>query len=313
MNEIEKKLDDILQHHGVKGMKWGVRKSEVPNTNTSKWDSEHVKLTDYKGKTYFISEHNMDGKTLIPRTPKNYFTKNGFEDDKTNRVSFAPSVDNALMGLSQNVSGKKFYVHEPVGHHDVYKPNVKAVPDSNITGELWIKDPVKLRTVGEVFVTGDSGKQGKQFKYGDNVAELYEFDYEWTVRNEVKHMDDLEQLLLQSGIKGMKWGVRHEKRRKIANEKIHNRNKDRKLYKKLYNKNLEKTKGNHDAAVTKTRKDIIKRRNAAILATVVTIKVAQAAAKNPEVIRFGKNIVLSLKNSPVRHVDGRRFKDAINI
>ena len=42
--------EEALEHYGVKGMKWGVRKN-------------YVKLDNYKGKTYFISEVNMGGKT----------------------------------------------------------------------------------------------------------------------------------------------------------------------------------------------------------------------------------------------------------
>ena len=192
--ELEELLDMQIEHFGVKGMKWGVRKN-------------YVKLDNYKGKAYFITEENMDGKTLIPRVPKNYFTKNGYEDPITERVSFAPSVDKALMGLSQNVTGKKFFVHEPVDAHDIYKPNTKAVPDSDITGELWIKDPVRLKVVGEITATGDSGKPGKSFNYGSSTAELYEFNYEWISKPGGDNVPN-EELLQHVGVKGMKWGVR---------------------------------------------------------------------------------------------------------
>ena len=43
---------------------------------------------------------------LKPRVPDNFFTKNGYEDNNTNRVSFAPSIDKCLAGLSQNLDGK---------------------------------------------------------------------------------------------------------------------------------------------------------------------------------------------------------------
>jgi hypothetical protein len=205
---MKPELQEILEHNGVKGMHWGIRKSR--DQSESQKGMEHVKLENYKGKTYFISEHNMDGKTLIPRIPQNHFTKNGYEDSTTKRISFAPSVDNALMGLSQNVTGKKFYVHEPLGKHDIYKPNNKAVPDSDVTGELWIKNPVKLKTVGEILATGDAGKPGKPFSYGEHSAELYKFNYEWTNKHSDKEVilmkPELQEILEHSGVKGMHWG-----------------------------------------------------------------------------------------------------------
>ena len=57
---------------------------------------------------FFLSQTNMDGKTLTPRIPKNFFTENGFEDNKTKRVCFATSIDACLMGLSMNCTNKEF-------------------------------------------------------------------------------------------------------------------------------------------------------------------------------------------------------------
>lgn len=148
--------------------------------------AEIKKLNNYKGKLYFISEKLMDDMTLYPRIPKNFFTENGYEDSKTKRVCFAPSVDQALMGMSYNNTGKTFYVYNVVNQdkYTIYKPNIVAVPDSEITGELWITKSVKIKTVGKIYVSGDSGEPGISFKYGDNTAELFKWDYEWVEKYE---------------------------------------------------------------------------------------------------------------------------------
>lgn len=133
-------------------------------------------------KIYFVSGDDMDGKTLYPRIPNNYFTKNGFEEDKTPRVCFAPSIDKCLMGISQNLKGKKFYVHEPIDYSklDIHHPTNKEVPDSNITGEIWVKNNVKIRCIGCIEVIKDDGKPGHKFSYGDSqTAELYGWDWKW--------------------------------------------------------------------------------------------------------------------------------------
>lgn len=130
---------------------------------------------------YFISTKNMDDKTLEPRVVDNFFTRNGYEDNTTKRVSFAPSVNQCLMGLSQNVSNTSFYVYEPENRSklSIFKPNSKAVPDSSLTDELWVTTPVKLKRVGKILCTGDTGENGRQFKYGSHTAELYDWNYEW--------------------------------------------------------------------------------------------------------------------------------------
>lgn len=128
---------------------------------------------------YFLSEKELDGKILQPRIPDNYLIKNGYEDNKTKRVCFAPSINKCLMGLSQNCTNMVLNVYEPDGDYEVYKPTVDEVPDVKITGETWITKPIKVKKVGKIHVTGDAGKDGHKYYYGNNTAELYEWNYEW--------------------------------------------------------------------------------------------------------------------------------------
>ena len=130
-------------------------------------------------KLYFVSSDNMDNNTLHPRVPNNFLTKNGYEDNKTPRVCLSTSIKGCLMGLSQNLNNKEMYVHVPVnGTYEVVTPSVEHVPDVKLTGERWVLHDVKLKCIGKILVK-DDGKPGKKYKYGNNTAELFSWDYEW--------------------------------------------------------------------------------------------------------------------------------------
>lgn len=131
---------------------------------------------------YHLSTRNLHGTILKPRIPENFFTKNGYEDTKIPRVCFTPTIDQSLMAMSQNMEGVYLYVHVPVDKHKVYKPSVEQVPDSKVTGELWVKEPVKIKCIGKIFVEGDTMKDGLPFTYGDHTAELYEWKWRWVMK-----------------------------------------------------------------------------------------------------------------------------------
>ena len=155
---------------------------------------------------YFLSDKDMNGQTLEPRVPSNYMTKNGYEDAETPRVCFANSIDGALKGLSQNLTGKEFYVHTPVDIDKEYlhTPSKEEVPDAHITTEVWYTQPVKVKTIGKIKVISDDGKEGLTYTYGDGEsAELYGWNWEWdnkieeslsdvasTISKEVQKYDD---------------------------------------------------------------------------------------------------------------------------
>ena len=74
-------------------------------------------------KLYFLSNTNMDQSLLQPRIPNNYLVKNGYEDDKTKRICFAPSIDKCLMGLSRNLKGERLCVHVAVDYDNLKMKN----------------------------------------------------------------------------------------------------------------------------------------------------------------------------------------------
>ncbi len=130
-------------------------------------------------KLYHLSFSNLHGKTLQPRIPENFLTRNGYEDNKTKRVCFASSIDNALIAFSMALEGKELFVHIPKSKPTkIKKPSINEVPDSKITGEIWVMEDVELECVGKIKVTEWNGKE-YTYKYGDNVAEMYGWKYKW--------------------------------------------------------------------------------------------------------------------------------------
>ncbi|MCK9199382.1 MAG: GNAT family N-acetyltransferase, partial [Bacilli bacterium] len=169
IKEIEKK---VVAQQGSLPDRFGVIESnlllEVVNTK----------------KIYHLSQSNLDGKTLNPSIPDNFMTKNGYEDAKTPRISFAKSIDGCLRGLSQKCTNMELYVHEPIVDKNVKIKNISNhdVPDASITGETWITTPVKVKCIGKIKVIGDKGEKGIPYKYGNKTAELYNWNWKWVNR-----------------------------------------------------------------------------------------------------------------------------------
>ena len=163
--------------------------AEAVGINTIWFNDEEEIEESYRPKLYHLSK-NDNLKTVKAEIPDNYFTKNGYEENKTERACFAPSINKCLMGLSRNCKGEELYVYIPDGEYDTYKPSKEEVPDSVVTGETWIKQDTKVKCIGKIKVLGDSGKDGREFKYGDKKAELYDWDWKWLVKESFEYLDE---------------------------------------------------------------------------------------------------------------------------
>lgn len=174
-------------------------------------------------KIYHLSQSNLDGKTLSPRVPSNYFTKNGYEDGKTARVCFAKSIDMCLRALSQKCTDMELFVHIPDGKYNIYIPSTKEVPDAKITSEAWIKEPVKLKCIGKIKVIKDKGEDGIPYKYGDNTAELYDWEWKWIEKmNEASIISNIQDDYNPKGKKSLS----SFKKEKISKDSLDKYKKD---------------------------------------------------------------------------------------
>lgn len=161
---------------------------------------------------YFISGISMDDELLVPRIPDNYMTRNSFEDNITPRVCFSATIDGALMCLSQNIKGKKFYVHVPEDGQrlTIIKPAVASVPDQLITHEHWVMEKVNLRCIGQIEITGDGDNEYeytyKKYKYTkkhaveihgakEYKAKLYDWKWRWIWKDDTDLTQENASLL----------------------------------------------------------------------------------------------------------------------
>ena len=174
---IKGTLSTLINKYSIEGEKL-INTYRNYYENLQKVNESYIEESS-NNKVYHLSQTNLDGKTIQPTVPSNYMTKNGYEDGKTKRVCFATSIDGCLRGLSLKCEGMKLFVHVPDGNYNIYKPSNKEVPDASITGEVWIKKAVKMKCIGQIYVIGDKGEDGIPYKYGDKIAELYDWEWKW--------------------------------------------------------------------------------------------------------------------------------------
>lgn len=173
-----------IPHIGIKFKNNYIPKNLITKINDSSiinyLNESFINESNNKINLYFISE-NRNLKKLNPRIPSNFLTKNGYEDAKTKRICFSTDIGKCLTALSMNCTGKEYYVYIPNPSKDykIINPTIKQVPDVKITDEKWIIEPVDLICIGRIRCTGDAGSVGMKYKYGNNTAELYEWNFEW--------------------------------------------------------------------------------------------------------------------------------------
>ena len=161
-----------------------------------------------KNLVYHISpEGHLDGQIFKPRVPgyldKYDPSKTEFEDVETPRVCFSPSIEGCLNAIIVNIGRWKtanklrdWYVYIPEKPLKEYKYrtnkqliNEKKVYDANITKEIWIEEPVRLKQYGIIridSVTDKSRKKAVPTTLGEaKKRNVYDFKWHWLVKPKV--------------------------------------------------------------------------------------------------------------------------------
>lgn len=189
MMDIDERIEDTLAHYGVKGMKWGVRRSKKGSgvksrlKNPDKWSQ--AELTEWgKKNNHLFSERQKTAFSIKDRI----------------RLSFIGSGSSPKKIESQYRVDR---IHHPFsddgfGNHYAMRNDKKTTYEYNHETKSY----------------KDLKKSPSKF-----VQEMYDSLYD---DDEAKHYDSFtEDDLAHFGVKGMKWGVRRIRKdiRKITKAK----------------------------------------------------------------------------------------------
>ena len=182
------------------------------------------KVNPFSKKTFYhISrDDNLDGNVLHPRIPSwiarelskdNDFKKEldkllnsknnttgsiGYEEYTTPRVCFSNSIEGCLNAIispkdRMKLAGKQIYVYIPENPIDQYKTKSNKmiqkdgdIFDANITNEMWILEPVKVKYIGSIVV--DKVITEKKTKMNNNKNNtLVKYIYKWHWFHKIKY------------------------------------------------------------------------------------------------------------------------------
>jgi len=161
-----------------------------------------------KGLVYHISpEGTLDGQVFKPRVPE-YLdkydpSKPKFEDVETPRVCFSPSIEGCLNAILVNLGRWKtadklrdWYVYIPEKPLKEYKHRTtkqlvdeKKVYDANLTKEIWIEEPVRLKQYGVIRIDSVTDKSKRKTVPTTNgeteKRNYYDFKWHWLIKPKV--------------------------------------------------------------------------------------------------------------------------------
>ena len=173
------------------------------------WNDIKNGVNPFSKKLWFhvTKQGHYDGQIFKPRVP-DYLGKYDpddpyFEDSDNPRICFSNSIEGALNAILVNIGRWKtadklgdWYVYIPEKPIDQYKHKTtkelvkeKKVYDANVTHEIWIEEPVRLKQYGIIHIDQVSDKSrvktvpsptGKQTK-----RNRYSFKWHWLVKPKI--------------------------------------------------------------------------------------------------------------------------------
>jgi len=139
-----------------------------------------------KQRLFHLSNKNLDNQIIEPRIPNNFMVKLGYEDNAIPKISFAPSVQNCILGIGFNKikeGSKIYYVLEPSDYTKIKIISNKELveksltPDAKITKEVWVTNHCLLKCTSKIKITNTTNKYETVYFNGKEITKQYYWNY----------------------------------------------------------------------------------------------------------------------------------------
>lgn len=176
-----KEYADTYKVYRIKDLKEGTNPNKVLSRKI-------VRLQDVPS-LIMLSEKEIDtDKELLPTIPNNFLTEYGYEDTIQERLTFFPSIKDALYtDTFTNLKNKVYNVYEPIYNSLVHKASIEEIPTAKITNEIWITRPTKVKKIGKIKVK-NAIDNDLEYVYGPNknLGRMKTWNYEILEGNLIK-------------------------------------------------------------------------------------------------------------------------------
>lgn len=305
-------LDDIIEHYGVKGMKWGVRKD--PDRVAARKKDKMEKKADKKWAKSMTQDRINKAMTDADSRTNKQQEEAAKRITKTDLFKRAESGDRQAM-IDYNFEWTKQYA---------------SILNADMRKQAELKSP--------------SGKQALEVllaQYGDQTLlspRIVKRDESGVVAMSY----DLDDVIEHYGVKGMKWGVRKKvgkavekttiavgkqiKKRRDKQDAYHDkRMKSSKAYKLVYEGTLPTVSRGRDRKRQKAAKATYRGLQANVAMMVVGGALAAASSKNGQraikavsnfvvsgqAQKIGKNVLNTVMGNPLRYVNAENMKNIV--
>lgn len=146
---------------------------------------EEARLDNTPDNMYHLSTENHNGDVFEPRYYDNNNVKAGTER-RVKRICFSDSINGCIYSIfPSGAYDVDLYVHVPGSEvTKVYETTQDDIYDSKITHELWVKEPVTMKCIGKIHISGvykDKVKvlEADKDKTGYGKRKYYEPRWNW--------------------------------------------------------------------------------------------------------------------------------------
>lgn len=204
----EVKIDNVQKLH-IRYHVRGIEERE-PSSHVQEGAFQDLKngVNPYSDNMVFhvTPDKHVDGQIWKPRVPDYLDPYNpedtGFEDNTTPRICFSTSIEGALNGITVNLQRQspdtfdKMYVYVPEKPWKEYKHKTnkqlvkdKLVYDANVTREVWIMEPVRMKLYGVIRVDQIADAKRKSVvptsKGQKDTRNYFTYKWHWVVKPKV--------------------------------------------------------------------------------------------------------------------------------